>query len=81
MSPPDETSQVEVASRICNVIAEALVLVATWRVTYNVKKVARLLGKDVSLSSLLFRDGASQLRLVFMANRSMIYCPGTLHFG
>ncbi|EPT00054.1 hypothetical protein FOMPIDRAFT_1123527, partial [Fomitopsis schrenkii] len=52
---------VEVASRICNVVAEALVLIATWRVTYNFRKVARLLDKEVSLSSLLLRDGASHI--------------------
>lgn len=61
----------EVASRVCNVVAEVLVLLITWRVTYNVRKVARLLNRDASLSSLLFRDGAPH----FMINSPKAHQP------
>ena len=59
----------QVASRICNVVAEALVLGATWRVTYSIRKLARLLNMNIPLSLLLLRDGMSSLGLSFMIKR------------
>ncbi|TFY57212.1 hypothetical protein EVJ58_g7170 [Rhodofomes roseus] len=49
---------VEIVTRACSTFADALVLIATWRINGGIKKLARQMNVNVSLTSLLLRDGA-----------------------
>ncbi|TFY53241.1 hypothetical protein EVJ58_g9559 [Rhodofomes roseus] len=50
---------VETATRASVIAADALVLLATWRNTYGVKKLAHGLNMKSSITSLLLRDGTT----------------------
>ncbi|KAH9931016.1 uncharacterized protein B0H18DRAFT_872699 [Fomitopsis serialis] len=46
-----------IATRVSTVVGDALVLLATWRVTYGVKRMSHLTKSDIPLTLLLLRDG------------------------
>ncbi|KAH9932619.1 uncharacterized protein B0H18DRAFT_1115847 [Fomitopsis serialis] len=46
-----------IVSSACSIVAEALVVLSTWRYTYGMKKLAREVNQEVSLTYLLLRDG------------------------
>jgi len=59
---------VQVATRACNALADALVLLVTWRVTYKVVKLDRSLQGNSSLASLFLRDGSLYFGVLLILN-------------
>ena len=72
---------VEVAIRTSSSFADALVLYATWRVTGDVRKLARRLDVDVSFASLVLADGApAHSRYEVHPSHDALRPIGTLYF-
>ncbi|KAH9840192.1 uncharacterized protein C8Q71DRAFT_855475 [Rhodofomes roseus] len=59
---------VETATRASVIAADALVLLATWRNTYGVKKLAHGLNMKSSITSLLLRDGTTYFCVLLAVN-------------
>ncbi|KAH9841408.1 uncharacterized protein C8Q71DRAFT_328133 [Rhodofomes roseus] len=58
----------QIATRACNAAVDALVLFATWRVTWSVAKIGRSTDLKVSLTSLLLRDGSVYFGVLLILN-------------
>lgn len=48
---------VAIVTRVCNIAAEAIVLLATWHATYRIKREATIGHIKVPVSTLLVQDG------------------------
>lgn len=48
---------VEISTRVSAIAGDALVLFATWRVTYGVSRVSHLVKPNIPITLLLLRDG------------------------
>ncbi|KAH9841409.1 uncharacterized protein C8Q71DRAFT_736785 [Rhodofomes roseus] len=66
--PADYARAVQVATRACNALADVLVLITTWRVTYRVAKLSRSMSVEPSLSKLILRDGSVYFAVLFVLN-------------
>lgn len=59
----------EMATRISIIVADAIVLAVTWRVTYGVKKLsAARANMKLPLTSLLLRDGTAYFSILLVIN-------------
>lgn len=65
---PTVDYKLNIATRVCVVVADALVLVATWYVTYGVRKGAGITEMKVPVSTLLLRDGTIYFGAVLLIN-------------
>lgn len=60
-----------IITRSATLAANALVLLATWKATYGIKRLAERAKVKVSISTLLFRDGTIQFTLVHLERSTM----------
>ncbi|KAI0928584.1 hypothetical protein AcW2_004547 [Taiwanofungus camphoratus] len=58
----------QIATRVCIIISDAVVLLVTWRVTFGVKRVADKERVNVSVTTLLLRDGTTYFGVLFVIN-------------
>ncbi|KAH9840195.1 uncharacterized protein C8Q71DRAFT_746245 [Rhodofomes roseus] len=65
---PVYAQAIEIVTRACSTFADALVLIATWRINGGIKKLARQMNVNVSLTSLLLRDGTIYFCTLLVAN-------------
>lgn len=68
LSNEDLANKLQIATRACNVAVDALVLLATWRVTYRVVRAGWSAQLKVSVTSLLLRDGSIYFGVLFILN-------------
>lgn len=57
-----------IITRSATLAANALVLLATWKATYGIKRLAERAKVKVSISTLLFRDGTIQFTILLALN-------------
>ncbi|KAH9925234.1 uncharacterized protein B0H18DRAFT_381498 [Fomitopsis serialis] len=69
-----ESKAFEIATRVSTVVGDALVLLATWRVTYGVKRMSHLTKSDIPLTLLLLRDGTLYFGSLLVLNIFSAVC-------
>ncbi|KZT74231.1 hypothetical protein DAEQUDRAFT_761661 [Daedalea quercina L-15889] len=65
---------VEIATRVSAIVVDALVLLATWRVTYGIKRMSLLLQSNIPITLLLLRDGSLYFGSLFALNIFSAVC-------
>ncbi|KAH9929222.1 uncharacterized protein B0H18DRAFT_998295 [Fomitopsis serialis] len=60
--------KLEIAARVSAMLADAVVLLATWKVTGGVRKLARGVDIDISMTRLLLRDGTLYFLALLLMN-------------
>ncbi|KAH9907695.1 uncharacterized protein B0H18DRAFT_1076939 [Fomitopsis serialis] len=67
-TPVNTQETLEIVTRASSTVADALVLFATWRINGGTKKLARQMNINISLTSLLLRDGTIYFCTLLVAN-------------